>query len=83
MPRTLHTHTLGGGAPDMFCAMKSRTNGHSITFAVEAKDGSKSPSRRTLTPDQVEFHADWRGEIYVVLGPQDVPGVIRQAAGRA
>ncbi len=79
----LHTHTLGNGAPDMFCAMKSRTNGHSITFAVEAKDGAKVASRRVLTPLQREFHAGWRGEIYVVLGPADVPDVIRQAAGLA
>lgn len=33
---------------------------------VEIKDGSKPPSARRLTPDQVEFHAGVRGPVHVV-----------------
>jgi hypothetical protein len=30
------------------------------------KDGSKSLSRRNLTPDQSAWHANWRGSVVIV-----------------
>lgn len=39
------------GIPDLLCGW------HGTWKVVEVKDGQKSPSRRQLTPDQVEFHA--------------------------
>lgn len=33
---------------------------------LEIKDGSKPPSARKLTPDQVIFQAEWRGQYDVV-----------------
>jgi hypothetical protein len=30
------------------------------------KDGSKPPSARKLTEDQVKWHAEWRGQVAVV-----------------
>ncbi len=35
-------------------------------YLLELKDGSKSPSRQKLTPDQEIFHANWGGQIAVV-----------------
>lgn len=65
---------VGKGCPDLLCA--NRTG----SWLVEVKDGAKPPSARQLTPDQVEFHAGWRGEIFVVEHIEDVPNVIRQAS---
>jgi hypothetical protein len=33
---------------------------------IEVKDGEKVASRKQLTPAQVKFHADWKGQIVVV-----------------
>ena len=51
---------VGKGCPDLLVACRG------VLYLLEVKDGSKSPSRRRLTPDQVDFHATWRGEIHVV-----------------
>lgn len=54
------TSTVGQGFPDICCGWRGRN----VLF--EIKDGSKSPSRRKLTPDQIKFHAAWKGEIAVI-----------------
>ena len=51
---------VGKGVPDILAAKAGRT------VLLEVKDGAKPPSARRLTPDQVAFHAAWRGELYVV-----------------
>lgn len=38
---------------------------------LEVKDGSKPPSARRLTPDQVEYHAKWKGPIHIVTTPEE------------
>ena len=42
----------GGGVPDLLIGWRG------LWILVEVKDGRKPPSARTLTPDQVEFHAN-------------------------
>jgi len=75
------THQLGSGFPDLIVAQKTRTDAHdSVTYLVEIKDGTKSPSRRKLTQDETEFHAQWRGRVYIVENLYDVAAVIRSAA---
>ncbi|VVE31356.1 hypothetical protein PEP31012_03693 [Pandoraea eparura] len=54
------TSTAGQGFPDICCGWRGRN----VLF--EIKDGSKPPSARKLTPDQIEFHAAWKGEIAVI-----------------
>lgn len=59
----LDLSAVGDGCPDLLV--------HGPTFnwhfvLLEIKDGSKSPSRRKLTPDQVEFHAGCRGPVVIV-----------------
>lgn len=48
-------HTVGGGVPDLLVGRAGQT------WLIEVKDGRKPPSDRRLTPDQVEWHAAWRG----------------------
>ena len=35
-------------------------------MAIEAKDGSKPPSARKLTPDEERFRMDWKGGYRIV-----------------
>jgi len=37
-----------------------------MNYLLEVKDGAKPPSERKLTPDQVEWHAAYRGRVKVV-----------------
>jgi len=43
---------VGSGVSDLACMWRGQT------YWLEVKDGSKPPSARKLTPDQVKFHAD-------------------------
>lgn len=54
-------HAVGGGCPDLLVGF-----GHAMNFLFEVKDGSKPLSQRKLTPAQVDFHANWRGQVCVV-----------------
>ncbi len=62
---------LGKGVPDLL-VWHSGT-GYAL---IECKDGSKVPSHRVLTPDQIEWIAKWRGPVHVVLCPADALRVI-------
>lgn len=46
---------LGNGVPDLLVGTP-----RGLLTLIEVKDGSKSPSRRRLTPDQERWHAEWR-----------------------
>lgn len=52
---------VGCGIPDLLVGFRG------ATFLLEIKDGSKPPSARQLTDDQVEWHAAWRGGRCVVV----------------
>lgn len=47
--------TIGNGCPDILVGHANRT------AIIEIKDGKKPPSARKLTPDQLVWHANWRG----------------------
>lgn len=51
---------VGDGCPDALVGRRGRN------YLVEIKDGTKPPSARKLTPDQVKWHADWRGDVVVL-----------------
>ncbi|WP_282091326.1 hypothetical protein [Epibacterium ulvae] len=54
------THAAGQGFPDLVVGYQGNN------FLLEVKDGSKPPSERQLTPDQRDWHRDWRGQKAVV-----------------
>lgn len=51
---------VGQGCPDILVGFRGRN------LLMEVKDGSKPPSDRKLTKDQIEWHAAWRGHVVVV-----------------
>jgi hypothetical protein len=55
---------IGKGVPDLLVGYQGKT------FLFEIKDGSKPPSERRLTEDQLKWHGAWRGgPLAVVDGP--------------
>jgi hypothetical protein len=62
---------MGSGCPDLL-VWTPWVSGHiphwhpGSNLLFEVKDGSKPPSARKLTPDQVKFHSEWPGEIHIV-----------------
>lgn len=60
------TAAISDGFPDAVAGYGGRT------FLLEFKDGSKPPSARKLTPDQVKFRAEWKGDYTVLESVEDV-----------
>jgi len=59
------TSRLGDGFPDLVVAKWGST------VLVEVKDGSLSPSRRRLTPEEEKFKDGWSGAYFVVESLKD------------
>ncbi len=57
-------HMVGEGCPDLLVGLRG------VNFLLELKDGDKPPSARKLTPDEVEWHEDWRGQVAIVYDVQ-------------
>ena len=56
---------IGNGCPDLLVGFNRQT------LLMEIKDGSKVPSARKLTKDQVTWHGHWNGgALAVVDGPE-------------
>jgi len=53
-------HAVGAGCPDLLVGWRG------MNSVLELKDGSKPPSARKLTPDQMKWHAEWQGHVAVV-----------------
>jgi hypothetical protein len=51
----------GDGVPDLLVGFRRGT------FLLEVKDGTKKPSARELTPDQIAWHLQWGGGACVVV----------------
>ena len=69
---------VGNGCPDL---LVSRPYYPYHYFLLEVKDGAKPPSARKLTPDQVTFHAEWKGPIHIVTSVDealDAVGIVRR-----
>lgn len=60
---------VGDGFPDIVVG-RYRQN-----VLVEIKDGEKPPSKRALTPDEIEFRDGWLGWYEVVESEFDVDRV--------
>ena len=66
----LHTHTLGKGAPDIIVGH------HGVNYLFEIKDPAQPKSKRHLTDDEQEFHARWRGTVYVIESFEDAQKIL-------
>lgn len=67
---------VGQGVPDLLVGWQSRTGDRELVL-MEVKDGAKPPSRRRLTEDQQEWHAEWRGRpVAIVESVEDALAVI-------
>lgn len=53
-------HMVGDGCVDLLVGFRARNH------CLEVKDGTKSPSARELTADQIRWHMEWRGHAQVV-----------------
>ena len=62
--------SLGHGVVDLLVGR----NG--VNFLMEIKDGSKSPSQRKLTPDELEWIAAWKGKAHVVHSVEEAIKVV-------
>ncbi|MEW5968993.1 MAG: hypothetical protein AB1706_03840 [Pseudomonadota bacterium] len=50
----------GKGCPDLLVGFRG------VNWLLEIKDGQKVKSARKLTPDQVEWHESWCGQVHVI-----------------
>lgn len=62
--------TVGKGCPDIVVGVSG------VNYLFEIKDGDKPASSRKLTPDEMGWHAAWKGQIHVVYEVQDCVDVI-------
>ena len=58
-------HDVGRGVPDLLVGYEGRN------LLMEVKDGSKPPSARKLTDQQVIWHGGWAGSVHVVTTPAE------------
>lgn len=64
------TSIVGDGFPDILVGR----NGKNIL--AEIKDPLKPKSAKKLTPDEVQFHAAWRGQICVIETAEELLKVL-------
>ena len=64
------TSAVGKGFPDLIAGFRGRN------WMLEVKHGALSPSRRKLTPGQIEFKATWRGHWAVVNSADEAIEVV-------
>lgn len=58
--------SIGNGCPDLLVGYKG------ATVLMEVKNGERPRSYVPLTPDQVKWHARWKGRrVFIVYGPAD------------
>lgn len=58
------THQVAGGFPDIVVGITS-WSGKKFNLLIEIKDGSRPPSQRRLTADQITFHDAWKGIVLI------------------
>ena len=64
------TSAAGNGFPDLVVGYYGQN------FLIEVKDGNKPPSRQKLTPEQEQFHINWRGQIAIVKSLDEAIDVV-------
>ena len=64
---------VGKGCPDILVGAAGKN------ILMEIKDGSKSPSRRKLTPEQRTFFSSWAGQAVVVTCLSEALDAVKEA----
>ena len=67
-----HLHAIGKGCPDLLVGVTRF--GVKYNFLLEVKDGNKSWK---LTPDQVIWHYNWKGQVDVATSPEQAVELIK------
>ena len=65
-------HMVGKGCPDILVGYRG------LNILLEIKDGSKPPSKRKLTPDEITFFEKWRGQVRVCESVQEAIDIIAE-----
>lgn len=60
------THQLGKGFPDMVVGK------YGVNTIWELKDPEKPPSGRKLTPDELNWHSNWLGQVGIALTSKEI-----------
>lgn len=61
---------VGNGVPDLLVGFRG------MNYLMEVKDGSKPPSARRLTKDQMIWHKAWNGGVVVVTNETEALNAI-------
>lgn len=64
-------HAVGGGVPDLLVSFYKYHMVEAETILMEVKT-----EKGKLTPDQVEWHNEWRGQVEIVRSVDDALRVI-------
>lgn len=57
--------SIGNGVPDILVARCGKM------ALAEIKDGAKVPSKRRLTEDEINWHANWKAPVWVIQSVQE------------
>lgn len=63
--KPLSLASVGDGCPDILVGFRG------VLCLLEVKDGSKSPSARTLTAAEQKFKDEWPGHYALVTSPEE------------
>lgn len=69
------TSAAGDGFPDIVVG-RTDIYGYRRNWLIEIKNINNPPSQRKLTPDQIKFHGEWRGQIAVIESPEEALNLI-------
>ena len=64
-------HQLGKGVADLLCSYRQ------VWTVLEVKDGSKPPSARRLTPDEVRWIAEQHAPVFIVTSPLEAVNLLQ------
>ena len=68
-----HLHAVGKGCPDLLVGVSGYNTKQN--FLLEVKDGKKTWK---LTPDQVIWHYNWKGQVDVVTSPENAVETVKK-----
>lgn len=63
-------HTIGKGCPDLLIGFRG------VNYLAEVKNPKNPPSKRKLTPDEIEWFNLWKGQKQVVETVEDALNMI-------